>query len=111
MKVQDYYFSVNTTFHWRELSGKSDVLVSETNIPEAFYILQLYQRNECTHIMKLKPLVSVPMTDLIGQKRAKAAHTMNFLTSDQVILSFDQARPLIFNSVGQVIDERSQLMR
>ena len=73
MKVQDYYFSVNTTFHWRETSGKSDVLVSETNIPEAFYILQLYQRNECTHVMKFKPLVSVPMTDLIGQKRAKAA--------------------------------------
>ena len=111
MKVQDYYFSINTTFHWRDPLGKSEVLISETVLPEALYTLQLCQRNDCTHIMKFKPLVGLPRTDLIGQKRAATAHTMNFLTSDQIIVSFDQVRPLIFDSVGRIVDDNTLLMR
>lgn len=39
LKVNEYYFSMNTTFIWRESIDDGAVLVSEINLPDALYTM------------------------------------------------------------------------
>ena len=88
LKVNDFYFSMNTTFNWREHKEKNEELIDEACLNEALYTLQKWRRNGVAYSLRCKPIVDIPMIDLVGQKRASAKYTMHFLTNELTLVNF-----------------------
>ena len=78
LKIQNYCFSLNTNFLWKDTDDPSQTLIVEQSFADAMYILQVWRRNDNSYHFKCKPLPGSNVIDLVGQKRAMFRHNMYF---------------------------------
>jgi len=96
---------MNTTFFWKVHRQANANLVSEHMLSEALYILQVWQTDTPdAYTFRCKPIPSFPVTDLVGQIRAKENPKMYFLAEDLVMVCFVGLKPLFFNSQGVIVE-------
>lgn len=103
IKVQNYCFSMNTSFFWKQNEDESYTLLSEQHMPQSYYVMQLWKIGR-EFFFRTRPLPGTKVVDLIGQRRAIYPFRIYFATDETILVILANERPLVFSSDAKIVD-------
>ena len=107
-----YSFSLQTKFFWKmEADSQEDQLVHERNMPGTLQSIQLWNLQNGSSVIRIKPMAGCNLLDLIGQSRATEKTMMYFATDRKIIVNSEDNRFLLFDDEGCFLKECPPCLR